>query len=344
MHYLITGGAGFLGINLIRHLLDRGAQITSYDIAPFTYPERNRVRVLTGDIRNTALHADAMRGVDVVVHCAAALPLFAPSEIASTEIEGTRALLVSARAAGIDRFVHISSTAVYGVPDHHPIMETDPLVGVGPYGAAKIGAEAACESARAQGLCVPVLRPKSFVGPERLGVFELLYNFAADGHNFPVLGRGNNRYQLLDVADLCQAIELCATGPRAMVNDTFNVGAARFGSLREGFQAVLDRAGFGKRVVSLPAAPAIAALRLLEALHLSPVYKWVYATAATESFVSIEKITQTLGFAPIFSNEDALIRNFDWYLAHRDTIRAATGLTHRVAWKKGALSLARFIL
>ncbi len=343
MKFLVTGGAGFMGINLIRHLLARGHAVTSLDLAPFDYPEADRIRVITGDIRDTALHDAAFDGIDVVVHCAAALPLAAPEEITSSITEGTRALLASAEKHGVSRFIHTSSTAVYGIPDHHPLVEEDPLIGVGPYGKAKVRAEAICAEFRGRGMCVPVLRPKSFIGPERLGVFELLYDFAYGGHNFPVLGSGNNLYQLLDVEDLCQAVHLCATREAAAVNDTFNVGAARFGTLRESFQAVLDRAGHGKRVVALPAAPAIWTLRALETLHLSPLYKWVYETAGKDSFVSIDKITRRLGFAPEYSNEEALIRNYDWYVANHDSISQASGVTHRVPWKKGALALARLV-
>lgn len=341
--FLVTGGAGFMGINLIRYLLERGYEVTSYDLAPFDYPEADRVRIVTGDIRDTRLHDAALADVDIVVHCAAALPLADHDEITSSIVDGTTALLESARARGITRFVHTSSTAVYGIPDHHPLVEDDPLHGVGPYGSAKVVAEGICEQFRDRGMCVPVLRPKSFVGPERLGVFELLYDFAYTGHNFPVLGSGNNLYQLLDVEDLSQAVLLAATADEAVANDTFNVGAARFGTLRESFQAVLDRAGHGKRVIGLPEAPAIWTLRALEALHLSPLYKWVYETAGKDSYVSIDKITQRLGFAPKYSNEDALIRNYDWYVANRDRFAGASGVTHRVPWKKGALALARLV-
>jgi nucleoside-diphosphate-sugar epimerase len=198
-----------------------------------------------------------------------------------------------------------------------------------------------CLEPRAQGLCVPILRPKSFVGPERLGAFELLFDWAIDGHNFPVLGSGNNRYQLLDVEDLCQAIYLCATLDRDRVNDAFNVGAKDFSTMRQDFQAVLDHAGHGKRIVSLPERPVVLALKALEALRLSPLYKWVYETAGKESFVSVERIEQRLGFVPRFSNREALIRNFRWYLAHRDQFRGTSGISHRVPWKQGALRLAK---
>lgn len=339
--YLITGGAGFLGINLARYLLARGHRVVSLDIAPFDYPERDRVIVHTGDIRDRAAVDRAMAGVDIVVHSAAALPLYSEADIFSTDVDGTRNVLDSALAHGVQRVIHISSTAVYGVPDHHPLLEDDPLIGVGPYGKAKIQAEKVCLEYRAKGLCVPIIRPKSFIGPERLGVFALLYDWAKDGRSFPMIGSGNNRYQLLDVDDLCDAIYLCATLDRDAVNDTFNIGAKEFTTMREDYQAVLDYAGFGRKIRPFPAGPVILALKVLEKLKLSPLYAWVYETAGKDSFVSIEKAERVLGFKPKYSNKDALCRNYQWYLDNLHTFEGQSGVSHRVPWNQGALKLAK---
>ena len=339
--YMITGGAGFLGINLVRYLLDRGHSVVSLDIAPFDYPEKSRVKVITGDIRDRSSVDRAMEGVDIVVHTAAALPLYKPEDIFSTDIDGTRNVLQSALEHGVERMIHISSTAVYGIPDHHPLYEDDKKHGVGPYGEAKVKAEEVCFEYRKKGLCVPVLRPKSFVGPERLGVFALLYDWAKDGKNFPMIGSGNNRYQLLDVEDLCDAIYLAATVDREKANDTFNIGAKEFTTMKQDYQAVLDRAGFGKKIVGFPAAPMIMALKVLEFFHLSPLYKWVYETASTDSFVSIEKAERVLGYAPKYSTADAMVRNYDWYIAHLHEFEHASGVSHRVPWNQGILKLAK---
>jgi nucleoside-diphosphate-sugar epimerase len=338
----VTGGAGFLGINLIRFLDRQGIKTVSLDLEPFDYRDvKERVTIIRGDIRDRDTVALAMSGCDAVVHCAAALPLYSPHDIYTTDVEGTRIVLEEAERAEIERFVHISSTAVYGIPDHHPLLETDRLEGVGPYGQAKIQAEMVCLEARARGLVVPILRPKSFVGPERLGVFTLLYDWALEGRSFPMIGRGRNRYQLLDVEDLCEAIWLCLTLPLAQVNDTFNIGAAEFATMREDYQAVLDAAGHGKRIRGFPAAPMIWTLRLLEQLGVSPLYKWVYETASKDSFVSIEKARGRLGWQPRYSNREALLRNFFWYQEHRDEYLARTGISHRVPWKQGILGLAK---
>lgn len=339
---LVTGGSGFLGINLIRHLLAKGVtKIRSLDLIEFDYPEKDRVEALVGDIRNEAIVAKSMEGVQMVVHTAAALPLYSAEDIHTTDVVGTRILLEAAQKAGVKRFVMISSTAVYGIPDHHPLREDDELIGVGPYGRAKIDAEVECLKAREEGLCVPIIRPKSFIGPERLGVFAMFYDWAYTGHGFPMIGNGKNRYQLLDVEDLCDAIWLTMTLDAKKVDDVFNIGAKEFTTMGEDYQAVLDDAGHGKKIRGFPAAPMIWTLRFLELLKLSPLYKWVYETASKDSFVSIEKAERVLGFVPRFSNKEALVRNYRWYVENLDKFKDASGVSHRVPWKQGILALAK---
>ncbi len=340
---LITGGSGFLGINMVRYLMKKGMTVvTALDIAEFNYPDvKDKVTFIRGDIRDKNIVCQAMQGIDWVIHTAAALPLYTAEDIMTTDVDGTRNLLEAAQKTAVKRFVHISSTAVYGIPDHHPLCEDDRLEGVGAYGRAKILAEEVCLEYRKKGMIVPILRPKSFVGPERLGVFALFYDWAKDGKNFPMIGSGNNRYQLLDVEDLCESIWLCMTLDEVSVNDTFNIGASEYTTMREDYQAVLDVAGFGKKIIPFPAAPVILALKILEFLKLSPLYQWVYETASKDSFVSIEKAQKKLGFLPRHSNKDTLIRNYQWYFQNIDNIHGQSGVSHRVPWKQGILKMAK---
>lgn len=345
MTVLVTGGSGFLGINLIRKLRANGVEeIRVLDIADFEYPERSEpwLKFTLGDVRDAAAVDRISEGCDVAVNCAAALPLYPPEDIRTTEVDGIRNVLASARRHGVKRTVQISSTAVYGVPKKHPIYEDDELIGVGPYGVAKIEAEEVCRRARSEGQPVCVIRPKSFIGPERLGVFALFYDWAHTGHGFPMIGSGNNRYQLMDVEDLCDAIWNAMTYPDDRIDTEFNIGAREFTTMREDYQAVLDKAGFGKKIRSLPVKPVVFILRILEALKLSPLYPWVYETASTDSFVSIEKAERMLDFRPRFSNKDALIRNYEWYCAHLHEFAGKTGVSHRVPWKQGLLACAKW--
>ena len=326
MKVMITGGSGFLGINLIRKLREKGVEeIRVLDIADFDYPEKSEpwLKFTLGDVRDAAVVDRLSEGCDIVVNTAAALPLYSPEDIRTTEVDGIRNVLASAKRFGVKRVVQISSTAVYGVPKKHPIYETDELIGVGPYGHAKIEAEEVCRTARAAGQTV-------------------FYDWAYTGHGFPMIGSGNNRYQLMDVEDLCDAIWNAMTYPDEKVNTEFNIGAKEFTTMREDYQAVLDKAGYGKKIRGLPVKPIVFILRILEALKLSPLYPWVYETASTDSFVSIERAEQMLDFKPRFSNKDALVRNYEWYCAHLSEFAGKTGVSHRVPWKQGLLACAKW--
>jgi len=98
-----------------------------------------------------------------------------------------------------------------------------------------------------------------------------------------------------------------------------------------------------KKIVCLPAKPAIAVLRVLAALRLSPLYEWIYDTVAKDSYVSIEHIDAALGFHPRYSNQEAPIRNYVWYVENRSRIKGASGVSHRVPWRRGAVTLAKHL-
>jgi hypothetical protein len=104
---------------------------------------------------------------------------------------------------------------------------------------------------------------------------------------------------------------------------------------------VLDNAGYGKKIRPVPAGPVIMGLKLLEMLKLSPLYQWIYETVDKESFVSIEKAQQKLGYAPKYSNRDALLRNYEWYCQNLDRFKNTSGKSHTVPWSQGALRLAK---
>jgi nucleoside-diphosphate-sugar epimerase len=338
MLWAISGGAGFLGLHLARRLLADGHEVRTLDVVPLDDAELERsVQELRGDVRDRARVGELVDGADVVVHAAAALPIQASREsIRSINVGGTENVLRGGREAGVRRVVFISSTAVYGVPEKHPIEEDDPLVGVGWYGESKIDAEALCRVAAVE---TTIVRPKTFIGPERLGVFEILFDWIREGRRIYVLGKGHNRYQLLAVEDLVDAIVRAASVPDA-AGETFNIGATEFGTVRSDLQALIDHAGSTSRLRPLPAKPAEVALRALELLRLSPLAEWHYKTAHRDSFVDVSKAQKLLDWQPQLSNREALIETYDWYLANRGRVGGA-GVTHRVPWNQQALGLLK---
>jgi nucleoside-diphosphate-sugar epimerase len=341
---VVTGASGMLGGWVMRRLHEAAWPVSGLDIRPADQPGGAPLTV--ADIRDAAATTRAFAGVDAVVHCAAALPSYPEPEIRSAIVDGTRTVLTAARDAGVSRVVYISSTAVYGLPTVVPTTEEHPRRPVDAYGRAKAAAEELCERFRADGLCVPILRPKTFLGPGRMGLFAMLFEWAEEGRHFPVLGRGDVHTQMCAVADLTDCVLTALTADPSVANDTFNVAAARFGTLREDFQAVLDAAGHRRRVVPMPARPAVAALHLLQRTGLSPVYGRLVNKLLMDSYVSTDKVRDRLGFEPRYSNQEALLSAYEWWRRERPggpgrTGRGRTGRTSRDAWSQGVLRAAK---
>lgn len=336
----ISGGAGFLGLHLARRVLAEGSTVRTLDVAALDDRELERgVEEVRGDIRSERDVQALVAGADVVVHAAAALPIQSSrAAIRSVNVEGTANLLAAALSSRVRRVILISSTAVYGVPERHPIQEDDPLVGVGWYGESKIEAERLAGEFGRRGLESTIVRPKTFIGPERLGVFEILFDWIREGRRIPILGDGGNLYQLLAVEDLVDAVVRSFSAP--VGGEALNIGAGSFGTVQDDLQALIDHAGSGSRLWPVPVRPAEISLRALELAHLSPLAEWHYKTAHKDSFVSIEKARELLGWEPRLSNAETLCATYDWYLAHLDEMRGA-GTTHRVPWDQQALGVLK---
>ena len=340
MKIVVTGGAGFLGLHLAKYLQKKGCSLILLDIAEFDKEEYKGFKTARCDVRDKKKLSEFVKGADIIIHAAAALPLWKDKDIYSTNINGTKNVLELAKKHQIKRVIFISSTAVYGVPKKHPIEEEDPRVGVGSYGKSKIAAEDLCLAAIKDGLQVTIIRPKTFVGTGRLGVFEILFDWIHDGKKIPVIGNGKNRYQLLDVDDLVEVVYLFCLRNHKSYNDTFNIGAEKFKTVREDLEKLFKFAKSGSQILQTPPFLVKKALWFFDKIGISPLYQWVYDTADKDSFVSIDKLTNTLNWNPKYSNSEALIKSYDWYLKNYDEIKPKTsGVTHTVGWKQGILAL-----
>lgn len=345
MKILVTGGAGFLGLHLALYLSKKARVLTVVDIQKFNsneYPKNAKLKVC--DVRNKKELDKLMDGHDIVIHAAAALPLWKKEDIYSTNINGTQNVLELSQKYKVKRVIFISSTAVYGVPKKHPIQETDPRVGVGAYGKSKIAAENLCFNEIEKGQNITIIRPKTFVGTGRLGVFEILFDWIHDGKKIPVIGDGENRYQLLDVDDLVEAIYLFCLANKKSYDGAFNIGAEKFGTVNKDLGELFKFAKSGSKIFLTPAFLVKKALWFFEKIGISPLYQWVYDTADKDSFVSIDKITKTLNWKPKYSNSQALIKSYRWYLDNYTVIKSKTsGVTHTVGWKQGILKLFKYV-
>ncbi len=337
----ITGGAGFLGVHLARRFLKDGNKVTLFDLADLDAQDLiGKVDFVKGDIRNTKALQKALKNQHFVVHAAAALPIQQSKKlIFSVNVDGTKNVLDSALQNKIMRLVFISTTAVYGVPKHLPETEEAPLDPIGYYGESKIAGENLCRDYIKKGLQINIIRPKTFLGPERLGVFELWFEAIYSGKKVFILGDGNNPYQLLAVSDVVDAIEKALSS--RIHGEIFNIGAKEFGTWKTDLGAVIKEAKSKSRIFGFPVLPSQIILGILESVHLSPIAAWHYKTIAVPSYVSTEKAEKLLNWHPKKSNKDLLIESYKWYSKHRGEIIGKVGTGHRVGWNFKVLNLIK---
>lgn len=348
MKVLITGGGGFLGLHVAKYFAAKGMSVYLLDIHKPEMREYPKDTIFfKADIRNKKLIHKIYKEVkpDYIVHAAAALPLWSEKDIMEINVRGTANIIEASKKINAKRVIYISSTAVYGVPIKHPIEEGDPRVGVGPYGQSKIDAEDLCFKYIGEGMNITIIRPKTFLGTHRLGVFEILFDWVHDGKRIPLIGAGKNRYQLLEVDDLAEAIYLFTKKNSKKYNSAFNIGAGKFSTIKGDFDIFFKTIKSKSRILATPAFLVKRALWVFEKLRLSPLYQWVYDTADKDSFVSIDKLTTALDWHPRHSNSEALIKAYRWYFKNYKEIKSrGTGMTHTVGWNQGILGLIKKIM
>ncbi|MDD5556314.1 MAG: NAD(P)-dependent oxidoreductase [bacterium] len=346
MKVLITGATGFLGTHIARKFLERGCRVVGLDRDDFYFwPDLAReIELHKMDVRAVLSRAHLFRGVECLVHCAAALHDSPEEEIRSVNLGGTRAALDLCLTNGIPRFLFCSSTVVYGYFEFHPpVPEETPTAPEHPYAVSKVACERMLAEYRGKGLNASVFRPKSFIGAGRFGVFQLLCDWIAHGAPVPVIGSGGNRYQLMGVSDLAEGVYRMATMP--VENVTLNLGAESFRTVREDLGDLIAHADTGSRLMCLPAAPTKLALTVIERLGLTQMWAWHYKTADRDCYVDTSKARALIGWNPAQSNLDALKETYDWYVANVKDFREKIGLGHHgVLWRERLLGTVRDVL
>lgn len=339
---LVTGGSGYFGTLLVRHLREQGVAVAVFDLND-AWDRPADVQFFQGDIRDPAAIATASEGMDWVFHNVAQVPLAKDRALFdSVNEEGTRHMLQAAQRSRVAKVVYTSSSAVYGVPGTNPVTEGTPPKPDEAYGRAKHRGEMLCHEFAAQGLDVSIVRPRTIMGAGRLGIFQIIFEWVRLGRNLPVLGRGDNRYQFVHADDLAAACAAAARRPGATL---YNCGAEQFGTMRELLEGLCAHAGTGSRVVGVPMSPAVWGMRAASALGLSPLGPYHSLMYGRSMYFDIAKARRELGWRPLYSNAQMIVESYDWYLSRRDEVLRQSGLSHhRSAVKQGILGLVSRLL
>ncbi|KPJ49335.1 hypothetical protein AMJ40_05730 [candidate division TA06 bacterium DG_26] len=311
---LVTGGAGFIGSNFVRKTLREEEDTTVVVLDALTYcgnlnnfteEERSNPRFLfhRGDIRDRETVESMMCDVDQVVHLAAETHIDRSIDdshpFVSTDVIGTHVLLEAIRRHPVERFVHISTSEVYGTAQTVPMTEEHPLNPNSPYAATKVGGDRLAYSFYyTYGLPVVILRPFNNFGPNQYPekLIPLFVTNAVDGEPLPIYGDGKNTRDWIHVFDCCEAISRALkVNINEIKGEVINIGTGKevsvltiaehvlqeLGKERELMKSVRDRPGHVRRLCS-----------------------------------STEKAAKLLGFTPTISFEKGIEETIRWYIQH----------------------------
>jgi dTDP-glucose 4,6-dehydratase len=305
----VTGGAGFIGSNYVRHVLaSTDDEVTVFDALTYAGNLANlreveadaRYRFVKGDITDRTAVLEAMTGHKAVVHFAAEShvdrSIVSPDEFVRTNCDGTNVIMDTARQVEVERVVHISTDEVYGSIADGSFRESDPLGPRSPYSASKAGSDLiALSYFSTYGLPVLITRSSNNFGPYQYPekVIPLFVTNLLDGEKVPLYGDGMNVRDWCYVEDNCAAIDLVRR--EGTVGEIYNIGA-------------------GNEVPNRALTDKILALLRLDESMIQPVEDRLghdrrYSIDATK--------VRALGWRPARELDEALAATVEWYLENR---------------------------
>ena len=323
---LITGGAGFIGSNTLLYLYPRYPRYEYIVLDALTYagdirnipPEIHKARnfrFIYGDVRNTKLVDHLVSGVSHVIHFAAethvARSIYDDSNFFTTDVLGTQCIAnaVLNHRKNIERFIHISTSEVYGTAQARIMAEDHPLVPASPYAAAKAGADRLVEAYYlTYRIPAVIIRPFNQFGP-RQHLEKLIPRFITSclmNQPLTVHGSGRSQRDFTYVDDLSRAIDLILHAPREKVEGhVFNVGSGEshsIGEIARTILSVMNNTSPEKKIVYSESIQNIGD-------RPGQVYRHT---------ASNDKIRKALGWKPEITFDQGLAKTIGWYAANRD--------------------------
>ncbi len=347
---LVTGGAGFVGSHLIEYLLKLGG----YDIVVFDRLEHHNPQNYGGKV--TYFKGNIISKKDVigvfkrygpfvtVFHLASAMPnKQVPDNLLwKTNVYGTSNMISESVKNKTKSFIFTSSNVTYGIPEILPVTEATPLTPLEVYGKSKAQAEKELAKFKNE-INIQIFRCPVITGVGRLGLQAILFEFIDENRKVYVLGNGSNKYQFVDVKDA-----VIALGKASYIDgfDIYNIGADEILTLREIYQRVIDFAKSTSKIVSIPMAPALMALSVLDKLNISPLGVYQYNMMGRSIYADTKKIKTKLKWKPKKTNADTFIDNYKWYRENKGNFKkigSGEFSANRSLPKMGFLKLLKII-
>lgn len=336
---LVTGGSGYYGELLTKKLLDQNYNCRIFDLNEPDGKLINDVDFIKGDIRNYDQVLKSVKDIDIVFHNIAQVPLAKNNKLFNdVNFLGTENILKASLKNEVSHFVYTSSSAIYGVPNQNPVLEsTTPCPGE-KYGRAKLDGEELTLLYSKKGLKSSIIRPRTILGNGRLGIFQILFEWIYKGDNIPVFDGGDNIYQFVHADDLASA-----TIESTKINKTssFNIGTDRFCSMYDTLDFLIKKVDSKSKIKSLNSKLIIPVMNLSSKLGISPLGAYHSLMYGKSMYFDVSKAKNDLDWTPKYSNQEMILESYYDYIKNRDSILNPKNIrsAHKSKVKKGILNI-----
>ncbi len=321
MRILVTGGTGFTGKALVRRLLDLGHEVVALDYKEGLKTAELRewgARVVLGSVTDAAVVREAMAGVEVVHHLAAA---FREMNVPDTyywevNVQGTRNVLEAALEQGVRKLVYCSTCGVHGNIDHPPGGEDAPIQPADYYQRTKYEAEPLVLLFHQRGLPATILRPAAIYGPGDPERFLMIFRRVARGA-FPMFGNGRTLYHPLYIDNLVDAF-MAAMGDGVGDGEAYLIADDRYLEIEDLVKRVGRALGVDVRIPHYPVWPVVAAGHVVEKACrpfgiTPPIFPRRVDWYRQNRAFRIDKAKRDLGYEPKVGIDEGLRRTAEWY-------------------------------
>ncbi|MBN2368756.1 NAD-dependent epimerase/dehydratase family protein, partial [Candidatus Woesearchaeota archaeon] len=301
-----------------------------------------RVKFIQGDILDQDMLDKACKNIDFVVHAVSLVPISqAGIKFYDVNVTGTELILKSAVKSKVKKFIHISSSSVYGIHHKMPLTESSPIIPYGDYPKAKYDAEKICSEYRKKGLNIIIIRPRTIIGPGRLGIFQILFDWIENNNKVFVLSQGKNKFQFVSAEDLSESVILSITNK--IKNEDFNIGSEEFTTMRTYLLHLIKHAKSKSKIVSLNKNIVLFFMGFLEKFRLSPMTKWHMYAFSEDFYFDVSKAKKILNWKSGSRDVDTLIKTYDWYISHKQEAFDSSKSTHKKAPSQKLMKLLKYL-
>ena len=313
--WVLIGGAGLTGLKIAEELIEMNISKSNIIIADL----KNSLRKI--NLQVTLIECDISKNIipkfkkdDVIIHLAARqyhTKIPKRNQLAwfrEVNVVGTKNIINQCIKFNVKGLVYFSTDMVYGIPNYIPLNSAHPKTPIGPYGKSKLEAEMICIESRKRGLPITILRPRLIMGKGRLGIMEKLFKAISLNRPVPLIGRGNNCYQMVSVEDCSKAAILSVK--HNFPNCELNLGSEVGPNIKKLLNFLIHTVNSKSILIPLPAFPLKIILTILEKMGLPILHKEQYKIADKNYIVDISDTYSKIRWKPKQSDTDMIVEAY----------------------------------